>query len=393
MAAIDRRKTGQFRARVRRAGYPEQTQTFPTRRLAEQWAAAVERSMDDGTFIDNSEAARTTLGEALARYAREVTPGKRSHRQEARRIEALRAHPLAERTLLQLRGADLADYRDARLAGVPFDTLRELRAAGEDPLAQPDRRPVGANSVRLELAIIGHLYTIARTEWGMEGLPSPLKAIRKPSPPPGRDRRLAAGEEARLLRACKGPLRAAVILALETAMRRGELAGLAWAQVDLARRLVRLTLTKNGDERAVPLSPRAVEVLEALLAARRGEEAKVFGPTAAVAEWLTHAFGEAAKAAGCPGLRFHDLRHEATSRLFEHGLEASQVAAITGHKTLAMLARYTHLRAEDLVKKLEPKAAPVVATPPPRRVARGHALVNFRRRRSRGVDAKAGASA
>lgn len=349
MASTTRRAPGQFRARVRRAGYPDKSETFPTRELAERWARQVEAAVAAGTLTDDTQAATTTLGEALARYGREVTPGKRSHRQEARRIAALQLHPLAGRTLAQLRGADLADYRDARLAGVPFDAFRAMREAGQDPLTRPERKPVGANTVRLELAIIGNLYTIARKEWGMEGLRSPVGNVRKPSPPVGRDRRLLPGEEARLLLACPAKLRAAVTLALETAMRRGELAGLAWDRVDLARRVVRLALTKNGKPRDVPLSPRAVEVLQGL---PRRDDGRVFGPAAAVAEWLTHAFADAAKAAGCAGLRFHDLRHEATSRLFERGLEASQVAAITGHQTLAMLARYTHLRTTDLVARL-----------------------------------------
>lgn len=112
MASITRRGPGQFRARVRRAGYPDKSETFPTRELAERWARQVEAAVAAGTLTDDTQAATTTLGEALARYAREVTPGKRSHRQEARRIAAMQLHPLAARTLAQLRTADLV----ARLA-------------------------------------------------------------------------------------------------------------------------------------------------------------------------------------------------------------------------------------------------------------------------------------
>lgn len=261
MAEIKRRGPGQFRARVRRAGHPHQSATFPTRELAERWASGIEAAMREGRFTGMAEAAATTLDAALERYGREVTPRKRSSGQEERRIALLRAHPLAARALDSIRGADLADYRDARLAGVPFDTFRAMRARGEDPAKHPEARPVKANTVRLELAIIGHLFTVARTDWGMESLQSPVRAMRKPSPGEGRERRLEAGEEARLLRACAASLRPLVVLALETAMRRGELAGLHWSTIDLKRRVVRLTLTKNGDARDVPLTPRAVAEL------------------------------------------------------------------------------------------------------------------------------------
>lgn len=333
MADIQRRAAGQFRARVRRRGHPARSATFPNRAEAEAWARRIEAAMDRGDYQDTTEAQRTTLGEALDRYLREVTPGKRGAPQERNRIAALKRHKLAARSLLGLRGADLAEYRDARL------------------------ETVAASTVRLELAVLGHLFTIARTEWGMEGLRSPLQAIRKPQAPRGRDRRLAPaqgddeGEEARLLAACGPRLRSVVILVLETAMRRGELAGLRWDQVDLERRVARLELTKNGDAREVPLSRRAVAELEALRQVRR-LDGWVLGPPLPTAEWMTRGFTRAAAAAGCPGLRFHDLRHEATSRLAERGLGVHEIAAITGHKTLAMLARYMHLRAADLAEKL-----------------------------------------
>lgn len=378
MAEIKRRGPGQFRARVRRAGHPHQSATFPTRELAERWASGIEAAMREGRFTGMAEAAATTLDAALERYGREVTPRKRSSGQEERRIALLRAHPLAARALDSIRGADLADYRDARLAGVPFDTFRAMRARGEDPAKHPEARPVKANTVRLELAIIGHLFTVARTDWGMESLQSPVRAMRKPSPGEGRERRLEAGEEARLLRACAASLRPLVVLALETAMRRGELAGLHWSTIDLKRRVVRLTLTKNGDARDVPLTPRAVAELERLKAApQRWESGWVFGPPMLVAARITREFQRARKRAGIAGLTFHDLRHEATSRLFERGLGPAEVRAITGHRTLVMLSRYTHLRGGDLVGKVAP---PVVATVPPRREASRPALGNFKRR-------------
>lgn len=347
MATIERRGQGQFRASIRRKGLEPLRRTFPTRALAEAWARDLETKIDAGEPVASAEAARTTLHEALDRYAREITPGKRGARQEARRIAAWKAHPLARRFLPQLRGADLADYRDARMAGVAFERFREARGAGLVPTHAPgDPRPVSADTVRLELAIIGNLYRIASSDWGLEGLPNPARGVRKPKPGRARDRRLVGDEEARLL-AAAGPVFAhAIVLALETAMRRGELAALRWERVDLKRRVAHLPKTKNGEARDVPLSPRA---LEALAQIPRRLDGSVIGLTA---DGITQAFERVRTAAGITGLRLHDLRHEATSRLFERGWSVAEVAAVTGHKTWSQLRRYTQLRAEDLARKL-----------------------------------------
>ena len=328
MATIEKRGPGQFRAIVRRKGYPTLRHTFGTRQQADAWARQHETQMDRAAWVDTTEANRTTLGEALSRYAREVTPAKRGALQELGRIKAWQATHLAQRSLASIRGADLAAWRDSRLS------------------------QVGPNTVRLELAIISHLFTIARKEWGMEGLANPVQSIRKPPAPPGRDARITRPQEDAILAKLRPPYRQAVIIALETAMRRGELSGLRWQDVDLERRTVRLHTSKNGSARQVPLSTRAMAAFRELRLGVCRIDAQVFGEPAATADYLTHAFQDAARAAGGHGVTFHTCRHEATRRLFEAGLGLMEVAAITGHKTLAMLRRYTHLRAEDLARKL-----------------------------------------
>ena len=129
--------------------------------------------------------------------------------------------------------------------------------------------------------------------------------------------------------------RICVALAIETGMRRGELLGLLWDNVDLERRTAFLPVTKNGESRGVPLSSRAVAVLRGLPAASNG---RVFGELTPLA--LRLSFNRATRRAGITGLRLHDLRHEATSRFFEKGLNVMEVASVTGHKTLQMLKRY-----------------------------------------------------
>ena len=340
MAAFERR-SGAWRAKIRRDGYPPISRTFTKKAEAEEWAGRIEAEMRQGQYIDRREAEETTFAEALERYAREVTPKKKGARQELNRIHAWTVDPLSKRSLASLRGADFSKWRDARLA------------TGKSP-----------TTVRNDLALISHLFCTAIKEWGLGSLLNPIEKIKVPSPARARDRRLSprpdadgTTEEARLINACRSSnsqwLAPIVQLAIETAMRQGELLTLEWTNVDLERGVAVLQDTKNGERRHVPLSTSAIRILKDLLTDETGimrlPTGRVFPLNH---DQLTYHWRVAVKAAGLEDLRFHDLRHEAASRLFEKGLNPMEAAAVTGHKTLAMLKRYTHLRAEDLAKKL-----------------------------------------
>ena len=184
----------------------------------------------------------------------------------------------------------------------------------------------------------------------MESLASPVDSIQLPPPGQARDRRLVGDEHARLLSAAQayggeiGPL---ITWAIETAMRRGEIAAMRWEHLNIEERAFLLPETKNGTPREVPLSKVALAVLDGL---PRRPDGRVWGMRP---DSISQAFERVCKAAGIEGLTFHDLRHEAASRLFEKGLNPMQAAAITGHKTQQMLKRYTHLRAKDLAPLLD----------------------------------------
>ena len=328
-----------WRARIRRKGFPPEDKTFTHRSDAELWAANRENEMRRGVYLSRYEAESTTLSKALDRYEREITPTKRGAAMERYKIGSLRRSSLGAYFLANLRSADLATWRDARLKeAAPATVVREL-------------------------ALISHLFTVARKEWRMEGLSNPVQGIRKPSlKGTGRTRRLEPGEEQELMARARDygePLPSIIQLALETAMRRGELARLHWEYVDLKRRVIHLADTKNGDSRDVPLSSRAAEVLSRL---PRRIDGWVFGIRSdTISQAFARITGVAVTSKQCArrkeierlaDLRFHDLRHEATSRFFELGLNPMQVATITGHKTMQMLKRYTHLRAEDLANML-----------------------------------------
>lgn len=346
MAAIRKRGDYQWQAEVRRKGYPSQRRTFESKSDAEKWAAVVESEIARNVFRPHGEAEKTTLDECLKRYLVEVTPLKKGAgpKLEEGKIRIIRADAqLCAKPMSAVRGLDVASYRDKRL------------------------KSVGPATVIKELNIISHLFNTAIKEWGMESLVNPVVAVRKPKTPRGRERRLMPGELDAILSATESPeLPAIVQLELETAMRRSEIVGLVWKNINLNKKVLILPDTKNGEARAVPLSSQAVALLETL---PRRLSGRVFGMTPNA---VTHAFVRACKRARAvyekecieilgrtpdksflSDLRLHDLRHEATSRFFESGkLDMMEVASITGHKTLSMLKRYTHLRAEDLAKKL-----------------------------------------
>lgn len=331
MATIQRR--GKYwRAQVRRRGWGTQSRSFDKRGEAEAWARQVESEMDRGTYISRSEAERTTLYEALTRYEREISPSKRSTTAycEPSKIKRWKEDPLSKRALAFIRSADIAAWRDART-----------------------NEGYAANTVRIWLALLSHVYTIARKEWGMESLVNPVLSIRKPSlVGTARERRLVGDEEARILaeaRRIDPELEVILILAIETGMRRGELANAKWE--DLNENLTVLTVplsssAANKQGRHIPLSNRA---REAILTLNHKKTGKLF--TYKV-DCISKGFEATYKNLGIKGLRLHDLRHEAASRFFEKGLDTMEVASITGHKTLQMLRRYTHLKAENLAEKL-----------------------------------------
>lgn len=331
-----------WQAKVRRDGYPPMSKTFARRADAEAWARQQEAEMDRGAWRDRTSADATTLYALLERYLKDVVPQKRGAEAETLRIKTLMRDPIALYKLSALSPLVLADWRDRRLAAA-------CKGA----------------TVNRELNIISAVMNWARREL-MFAVENPVSSIRRPPPSKARERRIEPEEEARLMaaledhdgaseredgkryrRGTRNPwVKPVVQFALETAMRRGELLSLAWENIDLRRRVAFLPETKNGEARAVPLSSRAVAILEGL---PRSLDGRVFPITANA---LKLAWVRACKRAGLEDLHFHDLRHEATSRLAEKLPNVVELSAVTGHKDLRMLKRYYHPRAEELAKKL-----------------------------------------
>ena len=323
MAAFRKRSNG-WQARIRRKGFSEVNKSFATLKEAESWARNIESEMDRGVFVSRVEADNTTLAELLTRYLKEITPQKKHPSIETYRIKAWLKTSLAKRFISTIRSSDFAVRRDARIKD------------GMSPA-----------SIKLEFAIISHLYFVARAEWGFDGLENPIRYLRMPKLPRGRTRRVSDEELHLVIQHTDSfDLPYIVKLAIETGMRRGEIAKLTWKDVDMMKRTAHLMDTKNGEDRLVPLSIAAISVLKSLPTRIDG---RMFGMTAHA---ITYAFIRATKRAGITDLHFHDLRHEAITRLFEKGFNVMEVGSISGHKTLQMLQRYTHLRAENFLERL-----------------------------------------
>lgn len=276
-----------------------------------------------------------TLRIALELYRDRISILKKGYQQEKYRIDQLLRHPLAEMPIKEITTVDIAKYRDERQAATNSRT----------------GKPVATSTVRLDLALLSDLFRIAMIEWGYCH-DNPVLKVRKPKIPPGRDRRLAPREEKLIRRHCAKwklhEMDTIVTIALETAMRQGEILKLTWENVNLRNRIARLPDTKNGTTRDVPLTLVARDALVSMVPKSSGRVFKYSG------SGFKSSWRGTIKSLKIENLHFHDLRHEAASRLFERGtLDMMEIAAITGHKSLSMLKRYTHLRAQKLVRKLE----------------------------------------
>lgn len=321
MASIRKRGDLQWEVRIRKKGYPLQVKTFESNDDAKLWAATIESEMGRGVFVSRSEAERTTLYSALERYLEEITPGKDGAAIEATRIKVWQRHPLALRSLARLTSADFSTYRNERLA-----------------------KGIATSTIKKELAIISNLYTVSGTDWNMV-LPNPIKYVSIKQEDNSRDRRLMKSEpadeledeEVRLFKAMENPngegsniwMLPLTQFAIETAARQSELLRLEWTDVNLNKRTARIKgkervkiiknkkvkgedHLKNGEKyRDIPLSSRAVEILSTL---PRSISGKVFPTTSSA---VKQSFVRACRRAKIKDLTFHDLRHEATSRLAE----------------------------------------------------------------------------
>jgi len=325
--ATFRNRKGRWQARVQIKGHAALSKTFINKVDAERWARQIEVEIQKGGYTNLVLAERTTFAEIIERYITEVLPTMRGGKADFIRLKALARRPIAKLNMVALTPQKIAQHRDER--------LKEIAPA----------------TVIRELSYFSSIITYARKEWGIN-INNPVALVTKPKNPQGRCRILDAIETNALFEALKPTGRRSiwilplVKLALETAMRRGELLGLRWEHIDLERRTIFLKLTKNGTSRTVPLSTYAVQILAEM---PRNIDGRVFPVTHEV---VSQAFNRARKQAGVKDIRFHDLRHMAITKLAEKLPNLIELSAVSGHKSLTMLKRYYHPSAEQLAEKL-----------------------------------------
>jgi integrase len=353
MASIRKRtnKDGStsYRVDVRLKGFPPQRATFSRLTDAKNWGKNTESAIKENRYFKTAESQKHTLGDLVDRYIRDVLPTKPNQGgAQEQQLEWFKDE-IGAYTLADVTPAKIVECRDKLLT--------------VSPKTNKQRAP--ATVVRY-MAALSHAFTIAVNEWGwLED--SPMRKVKKPALPRGRVRFLSDdetdsngesidGERTRLLKACQASdnsyLYTVVVLALSTGMRRGEIMGLTWDDVDLHQGRITLYETKNGEIRVVPLVGKALELLKEYSKVRnlktsllfpgkpiRSEGGEVtYRPIDLRAPWLT-----ALKKAKIEDFRFHDLRHSAASYLAMNGASLAELAEVLGHKTLQMVKRYTHL--------------------------------------------------
>ena len=327
MATIRKRGDLQWQAEVRKKGFPQVTKTFTYRDDAERWAKETEVAIERGLFFDRTKAEKATISELINRYRHEVMPslGGKHVKPALNALEPV----FGAYALSSVTSEMVSKYRDTRLKSVAESTVKK------------------------ELNLLSKIIDLAGQEWGIPVAVNPCSTVKRPTEPKGRERRLEGDENERLLAACRQSspeLEAIVIMGIETAARLGELLKLDWRRINLDKQTAQLMDTKNGEDRTIPLSIRAVDTLKMLQSLPRHISGRVFYRWTA-SDSFNKVWVRACARAGIEDLKFHDLRHEACSRMADK-FHMHELMKITGHKSAAMLARYYHPRAEDLAKKL-----------------------------------------
>ena len=309
-----RKRSGKWQARIQRGNVTSPTKTFATYQDAQKWARKIEREYDQGHY--ESINVPIPLTEALLRYETEISQYKKRPEIERYRINAWLKTDLSLLRLHQIKTHHLAVWRNTMIN------------KGYKP-----------NTIRLHLALLSHLFTIAITEWGFEDLKNPVTNLTKPKCTTSKDTRISDQEIDLLIKHTQSPYLPNLIhIALYTGMRRSEIIKLTWKDINWEKNNIQVRDTKNGENRNIPL----FKALKRLLLNMKSDSPGQLFPITEHA--VSVAFRRSVMRSNLPNISFHTLRHEAITRFFEQGLSIPEVAMISGHKSWAMLRRYTHLQ-------------------------------------------------
>ena len=325
MAHLKKRKNGKWTAEIRQPDNKYISKTFLKKSNASNWAREVEYQLDKQQYEDFSDSARLTLGDLIMRYRDEITPTKKGSACEGHKLNLMLRHKIAKCRLLELKAKNIFDFKN------------DIRI---------NRKPATINKY------IHYIYTIwetAKVQWDI-ALPSrnPASLVSKEKIKTKIDRIMSPDEYRVLLIAASKsnlPFLADIIeFAYITAMRFGEITKLEVKDIDFHKSIAKLLDTKNGEDRAVPLTKRALEICNkyrfrnALFDIKRDQ--------------FRHYYEQACRRAKIKDFRFHDLRACAITNLFLRGWSIAEVSVVSGHKSWSELKRYTRIKPLDLVKKI-----------------------------------------
>lgn len=325
--ATYRKRGKRWQAIIRLAGHDPESATHATRAEAKAWAERREDELREGVRPER------TVADAMLAYRETVLPRLRGAPKELVRINALLRDDALASAPLTDDGAIYAQWRDRRLA------------------------QVSTASVLREWTLIRSVLEHARRDLGWIAV-NPMRDVRKPKQPMHRERRISDDEIERMRLALgwlsddvpvttySQQIAVMFLLAIETAMRAGELLSLTWPHVDLRYRVAHLPMTKNGQSRDVPLSRRAIDLLRAMQGA---DPVRVFTVSADSRDAL---WRKARANAKIPDLRFHDTRHEAITRLARK-LDVLDLARMVGHRDLGSLRAYYNATASEIAARLD----------------------------------------
>ncbi|MDC1020220.1 site-specific integrase [Alphaproteobacteria bacterium] len=324
MASI-RKRNNRWEVRVRRIGQPTQTKTFTLKTDAQKWAREAEIALEKGILLEKPKVSPIMLWQAVKRYLEEVAIHHKGAASERYRLWAMANRLGTSKPITAITSKDIASYKVER------------------------QKEVTPASVRRELNLLSSLFETAKNEWGITTLINPLTAVKRPLDSVARDRRLTLTEKEQLLyeslRIGNQKLHLAILIALSTGMRQGEILKLKWDDIDYDRNRITVRDTKNGTNRIIVLS----NMLKNKLLNTRQIDDKLFTISAS---GLQQAFRKLTTRLQIRNLRFHDLRHEAISSFFEMGLSVPEVQLMSGHRTLDQLMRYSHASIERIKQKV-----------------------------------------
>ncbi|MBT6457625.1 MAG: site-specific integrase [Gammaproteobacteria bacterium] len=344
MATITKQKgklKTSYKVRIRKPNNPTVTKTFSSKSLAEKWARKTELELEEGTYFEKLESTNHTVTNLVDRYLKEDLQRLAETDWHARKLQLnWWKNEIGHLTLNKVTPSILVECRNKLKTGIT-----------------PRKKIRSGSTVNRYLAAMSAAFGIASSEWHWVK-ENPFAGIRREKENDSRVRFLSSEERTALLKACKESktetLYLITLLALSTGMRQSEILTLTWEQIDFERCTITLYKTKNGEIRVVPIVGLASAKLQKHGKIRSLNNPHIFpGRHQSHAHFPRKAWEAAVQRSAVKDFHFHDTRHSAASELAMNGASLHEIAAVLGHKTLAMVQRYAHLSEQHTMTVVE----------------------------------------